>query len=49
MFIQGNAFEIVACRNGGHFVQGEMSKRMVRTRHDVQSDSKEWPLLQNPV
>ena len=25
-FIQENAFEIVVCQNGVHFVQGEMSK-----------------------
>ena len=25
IFIQENAFEIVVCENGGHFVQGEMS------------------------
>ena len=25
LFIQENAFEMVVCQNGGHFVQGEMS------------------------
>ena len=25
IFIEENAFEIVVCQNGGHFIQGEMS------------------------
>ena len=29
IFIRENAFEIVVCQNGSHFVQGEMPKPMI--------------------